>query len=335
MDSELYFPLEVKHILTLSTESNSAPLIPRLLPILTQILLSYPKDPAILASLSLKLLKYVPFTQALTLASEEALILALKSPAPSANLLALTIIHKAIRSPGDTAILSIMQGVILQYITTWLSTPHVEIGERATQALGDLLEVDCDHRNSAELTTKLSGLQLSSRMPPGQGLLWRRVFQDRQIYEKILELCSPKTTGDRDGQLDERQKSLAQGRLLRVLPRLAALDFAAVTHSKFGSIEADYGLTDGEEGLLPFAALHMVDKKDMLMHYTLIDFVAELLRSMSMTDLSKSKLDYLANMTKEIAGNDRTMYQTLERLAVSPETPPELAELLAKLNEYL
>lgn len=337
MDRGLFLPLKVRQILTLSTESNSAPLIPRLLPVLTQILLSYPKDPAVLASLSLKLLKYVPFTQALTLASEEALILALKSPAPSANLLALTIIHKAIRSPGDTAILSIMQGVVLQYITTWLSTPHVEIGERATQALGDLLEVDCDHRNSAELTTKLSGLQLSSRMPPGQGLLWRRVFQDRQIYEKILELCSPKTTGDRDGQLDERQKSLAQGRLLRVLPRLAALDFGAVTHSKFTSIEAEYDLDAGreEEGLLPFAALHMVDKKDMLMHYTLIDFIAELLRSMSMTDLSKSKLDYLANMTKEVAGGDQTMYQTLERLAVSPETPPELAELLAKLNEYL
>ena len=96
--------------------------------------------------------------------------MALRSPAPSANLLALTIVHKAVRSPGDTSILSIMQTLMLQYVETWLSTPHVEIGERATQALGDLLEVDCDHRNSAELTTKLSGLQLSSRMPPGQGM---------------------------------------------------------------------------------------------------------------------------------------------------------------------
>lgn len=167
------------------------------------------------------------------------------------------------------------------------------------------------------------------------GLLWRRVFQDQQIYEKILDLCSPKTSGDGDGQLDERQKSLAQGRLLRILTRLSALDFGAITHTKFTSIESSYGLSIGEEGLLPFAALHMVDKEDVLMHYTLIDFVAELLRNMSMTDLSKSKLDYLANLTKQVAGNDQTMYQTLERLAVSPETPPELAELLTKLNEYL
>lgn len=319
----------------LHVESNSAPLIPNLLPILTQILLSYQEDPKILASLSLKLLKYVPFTQALTLASEEALILALRPPAPSANLLAITIVHKAVRSPGDTAILSIMQGVMLQFVETWLSTPHVEIGERATQALGDLLEVDCDRRNSAGLATKMSGLQIASNMPPGQGLLWRRVFQDRQIYEKLLDLCSPKTVGDGVGQLDERQKSLAQGRLLRLLPRLAALDFNTVTKTNFSSIEAQYGLSRGQAGLLPFAACHMVDKSDMLMHYTLIDFVAELLKSMSLTDISKAILDYLVGLTKEVAGNDRTMYQTLERLAVSPDTPPELAELLAKLDENL
>lgn len=297
-------------------------------------MLSYEKDPAILASLSVKLLKHVTFTQALTLASEDALIQALRSPAPSANLLAITVIHKAARSPSDTAILSIMQGVMLQFVQTWLSTPHVEIGERATQALGDLLEVDCDQRVSAGLSTKMTGLQISSRMPPGQGLLWRRLFQDRQIYSQLLDLCSPRTVGIGEGKLDERQKSLAQARLLRVLPRLAALDLTTITHTKFSSLEQEYGLGHGEEGILPFAALHMVDKDDLLMHYTLIDFVAELLRSMSTTDLSKATVDYLATLMKEVAGNDQTMYQTLEGLAVSPDTPPELVELLVKLNEY-
>lgn len=316
------------------SETNSPPLIPKLLPVLTQILLSYEKDPTILASLSIKLLKHVTFTQALTLASEDALIQALRSPAPSANLLAITVIHKAARSPSDTAILSIMQGVMLQFVQTWLSTPHVEIGERATQALGDLLEVDCDQRVSAGLSTKMNGLQLSSRMPPGQGLLWRRIFQDRQIYSQLFDLCSPKNLGTGEGQLDERQKSLAQARLLRVLPRLAALDFKTVTHTKFGAIEQQYGLTRGQEGLLQFASLHMVDKEDLLMHYTLIDFVAEILRSMSLTDLLKSTVDYLAMLMKEVAGDDPTMYQTLEGLALSPETPPELVELLVKLNEY-
>ena len=90
----------------------------------------------------MKLLRPVPFTQALTLASEDALIQALRSPAPAAAILAITVIAKAARSPGDTAILSIMKGVVENLIRTWLSTPYVEVGEKATKVLGDLLEVD-------------------------------------------------------------------------------------------------------------------------------------------------------------------------------------------------
>ena len=144
-------------------------MIPRLLPNLTKILLTYEQDPTILASLTIKLLRPIKFTQALTLASEDALIQALRSPAPSAAILAITIIEKASRSPSDTAILSIMKGVVGSFIQTWLSTPHVEVGEKATRALGDLLEVDCDRRSSAGIHTKMNGLQLASGMPPGQG----------------------------------------------------------------------------------------------------------------------------------------------------------------------
>lgn len=228
-----------------------------------------------------------------------------------------------------------MQGVMSQFIRTWLSTPQVEVGEKATQALGDLLEVDCDRRKSAGLSTQLHGLQISSRMPPGQGLLWRRIFQDRQIYQQLLDLCSPSTIGTAEGQLDERQKSLAQGRLLRLLPRLAGLDFQTITHSKFPTIEAKYGVDGGGEGLLYFAAVHMVNKEeDMLMHFTLIDFFAEFLGVMSLADLSKDTVDYLAVLMKKVAGEDKTMYTTLEGLANNPETPPELVELLVRLNEY-
>jgi hypothetical protein len=66
------------------------------------VLLSYQKDPTVLAGLAIKLLRPVPFTQALTLASEDALIQALKSPAPAAIILAITVIEKATRGPGDT-----------------------------------------------------------------------------------------------------------------------------------------------------------------------------------------------------------------------------------------
>jgi hypothetical protein len=281
----------------------------------------------------MKLLRPVPFTQALTLASEDALIQALRSPAPAAAILAIAVIEKAARSPSDTAILSIMKGVVENFLRTWLSTPHVEVGEKATKALGDLLEVDCDRRSSAGIDTKMSGLQLASNMPPGQGLLWRRIFQDREIYDLLFSLCSFHTIGTGEGQLDARQKSLAQARLLRVLPRLAVLDFQTITHSQFPEIEERYGVD--EQGVLYFAAVDMVNKEeDMLMHITVIDFFAEFLEVMSTTELAKTTMDYLAALMKKVASTDATLYKSLEAMALSPETSPELVDLLVKLNEY-
>jgi hypothetical protein len=282
----------------------------------------------------MKLLRPVPFTQALTLASEDALIQALRSPAPAAAILAIAVIEKAARNPSDTAILSIMKGVVENFLRTWLSTPHVEVGEKATKVLGDLLEVDCDRRSSAGIDTKMNGLQLASNIPPGQGLLWRRIFQDREIYDLLFSLCSFHTIGTGEGQLDTRQKSLAQARLLRVLPRLAVLDFQTITHSQFPEIEERYGVD--EQGVLYFAAVDMVNKEeDMLMHITVIDFFAEFLEVMSTTELTKTTMDYLAALMKKVASTDTTLYKSLEAMALSPETSPELVDLLVRLNEYL
>jgi len=225
-----------------------------------------------------------------------------------------------------------MKGVVENFLRTWLSTPHVEVGEKATQVLGDLLEVDCDRRVSADLDTKMSGLQLATGMAPGQGLLWRRISQDREVYDLIFSLCSYDTVGTGEGQLDERQKSLAQARLLRVLPRLAVLNFQAVTRSQFPEIDTKYG--SQEPGLLYFAAVDMVKKEeDMLMHITVIDFFAEFLESMSTTELAKPTMDYLTTLVKKAAGSDPILYKSLEGLATSPETLPELTDLLVKLND--
>lgn len=296
-------------------ETNTPALIPRLLPSLTQILSTYQKDPAILASLSIKLLKPIPFTQTLTLASEESLVQALLSPAPSANILGLTVIEKATRSPSDTAILSIMKSVVEAFIRIWLSTPDVEVGEKATKALGDLLDVDCDRRS---IVKKMNGMEITARRQAGQGLLWRRIFQDADVYELIFDLCSFQTTGTGDGELDERQKSLAQGRLLRLLPRLAALDFRVISMSNFLNVDRKYGL-GAERGILWFAAAHMVNKEeDMLMHIVVIDFFAEFLEVVSTTEITPATMAYLVKLLKKVTETDQTMYKSLESIAVNP-----------------
>jgi len=175
-----------------------------------------------------------------------------------------------------------MQGLVENLIFAWLSTPYVEVGEKATRALGDLLEVDCDRRSSAGLDSKMSGLSISSGMPPGQGLLWRRIFQDHDIYNLILSLCSSTTTGTGIGQLDERQKSLAQARLLRILPRLAVLDFNTITRTHFPEVEKAYGIN--QPGLLYFATVDMVKSLSLpsvpqgtLFHSVTVAFICFLL----------------------------------------------------------
>lgn len=228
-----------------------------------------------------------------------------------------------------------MKGVVENALKTWLSTPHVEVGEKATQILGDLLEVDCDRRSSAGIETKMRGLQLAGGMPPGQGLLWRRIFHDQQVYELLFELCSSRTVGTGEGQLDERQKSLAQGRLLRILPRLSALDFHTITHTNFLAVDQKFGLPSGEQGILYFALVDMVNKdEDMLMHVFSIDVFVEFLDTMSATELTQSTMDYLARLVKTVASSDSTLYQTLQSIASSPSSSLEIVDLIVKLNRY-
>lgn len=224
-----------------------------------------------------------------------------------------------------------MKGLVQAFIQAWLSAPQVEVGEKATKALGDLLEVDCDRRSSAGLDTKMSGLQIASNMPPGQGLLWRRIFQDREIYDSIFSMCSSSIIGSI--QLDEHQKSLAQARLLRVLPRLAVLDFNSITRTHFPDVERAFEVA--QPGLLYFATVDMVDKEeDILMHITLIDFFAEFLEMMSFTELTKPTMDYIGALMKKVTGEDVTLYKSLEAMASNPEAAPELVDFLVKLNNY-
>jgi hypothetical protein len=314
-------------------DTNIYPLAPRLLPVLIQILTTYQGDPAAMVGLALKLLKHVTFTQSLTLASEAALIQALQSPSPSMNVLAIAVLEKAAWNSGDTAVLSVRREVVEALLRTWLSSPHVEVGERATKALGDLLSMDCEGRLSADLDSRMHGLRITSTTPSGQGLLWRRIFQDGQVYQTLFDLCSFKTVGTGEGQLNERQKSLAQARLLRILPRLATLNFAAISRTDFHAIEQQYGMPEDEQGLLWFAATIMVNKEeDELMHIMVVDFFTKLLNALSELKPSQFSLDYMFLLRQRVTQSDNTLKQTLEKLEIDPNITDELRDLIQTLR---
>lgn len=302
------------------TASNIQPLIPKFLPSLTTILLTTPHDPAVPASLATKLLNPLKLVDILQLASEEALTLALESPAPSVNLLALFIISKA-RSPSDVAILSIMVPLIQQLIVTWLSAPSVEVGQKATEVLGEILEIDSPKRKAGMLNAEMNGGQLQLRAEPkGQGLLWRRIFGEKEIYGSIFQLCGE------DSDLDEKQKSLGQGRLLRLLSRIAVLDMDAFRNSA--------ALQNAENGLLWWASTAMVDKSDMLMHITLLDFIVELLKTIAeqQGNLTPAQLKSLGELIKEVIKDDEMIADNLRDIATGENTDPELLGLMSSLN---
>ncbi|KAK3943211.1 hypothetical protein QBC46DRAFT_43188 [Diplogelasinospora grovesii] len=329
------------------TDSNIPPLIPRFLPKLTAILQQYTQgDPAVLASLTTKLLKPVSFTQVLSLASEESLIEALNSPAPSANLLSLTVLHKAAATPADAAILSSMTGLVAAFIRCWLAVPAVEVGQKGCRVLGDLLDIDCPLPPPPPQSSTISGgttMELVLRKSPGTGRMWQRILGDQSIYTLLLSICvgrHPDTSGN------PKQLSLAQGRLLGVLPRLAALNFQAVTTSHVtvsgvtpvhatnghagGHSSSSQSRGGGGGGLLQFAALEMVDKRDVLMHLSLVDFFEAFISLMRVTEYSSQKVEMIRTIVREALQQDEGGMLKGALLSLPDRTVPDEADELRR-----
>ncbi|KOS22936.1 hypothetical protein ESCO_003636 [Escovopsis weberi] len=354
------------------TETNIPPLLPSVLPPLTNILKSTEQDPTPLLSLTIKLLSPLPFTRALTIADPPSILAALASPLPGANLLALAIIHKAAQTPSDAAILSTLPAVVEELVRTWLDSPDVGVGERAAKVLGDLLETDCAllppdagagagvgagaapaTRDSAALVNghvNINGIQPVPRRAPGHARLWRLILLERPMLSLITTLCRPDlnaipgASSSPDGEIDAsrsrspspspsprspRQASLAQGRLLRLLARLATLDVRAINRTEFPDLLAmpEHVVQVAGRGLLQWAAMAMVDRRgDVLMHLTLIDFFETLVSVMRVASRSAEEDATVRNLVRAAVQDDD---QLREALASLPDkTVEEEAEAL-------
>lgn len=310
------------------TPLNIPPLIPRLLPKIIDILKQYQQDPTVLCSLATKLLGPLTFTQVMSMASEEALVQALRSPAPSANILAMTVLEKASKSPAEAAILAVMKNLMTSFVIQWLSAPQVEVGEKGSKVLGDLLDADCETRPQEGVS--VNGMEIAVRHPPGQGLMWRRIFHDRDIYSLLLSLTSPGPHQNAEDGLSSQQLTLSQGRMLRIMPRLAALNLGATARTDFPDLNRRYANVETDEGLLHFVALRMVDKDDMLMHLCLIDFFEALVSIQRVTPYSSFKMDTLRGLMRDATQNDNRLKETVLHLPdrTVPEEAPELRKFI-------
>jgi hypothetical protein len=237
----------------------------------------------------------------------------------------MTVIEKAAKAPADAAILAGMEKLLATFLRTWLISPDVSVGAKGSKILGALLEVDCDLPLPASRQDITFPVQTRT---PGEGRLWRRVFSDNAINNLLPRICSGQDVATRE---DERQLSLAQGRLLRILPHLASLNFRAVSDIRV-RIEGRDGVATAKEwkSLLHFAALDMVNKRDRLMHLTLVDFFEAFVAATSpdFSEPNPYKTETVRTLIRAATERDAILKEAL--LGLPDRIAPEEQESLRK-----
>nr|OQO21282.1 hypothetical protein B0A51_13134 [Rachicladosporium sp. CCFEE 5018] len=223
-------------------------------------------DPAPVVNLLIKLLE--PFTLDDILAFEPPIdfVTGLNTAAPVCiNRLMLELLGKATSKASDAAVVAGLQGVVGAVVSCWLTTGDVGVAQKAGRLIIDLLRID---------VVREGGL--------GQGLMWKRVFGDVDVYKLLFSLCSLQD----EHKLGKARISLAQARLMDWVSEIAVMDWATVVKSHHVEVERAYGVTEGE-GLLAFTVLGMVDAaEDLLMGVSLVDFYSALLGTKSSTSTS-------------------------------------------------
>lgn len=233
-------------------------LVSALLPVLQQ-------DPTPLTTLAIKATTYLSFADLRSVQPPVDFIAGFKAPSEPINLLALSLLAKAGKTPSDAAIVAGDYGLITSLVELWLSTTSTSVAQAALDTLWALLEVDLasplengDHDQASETLG-------------GQGLVWRRVFTDKSVYGLLFGLCSLQNGAP--GDLSKRERTVAQGRLTGFLVRAGALRWDIISNPQVPDVEKMYK----SNSLLHFAASVMVDVSDVLMHMTLLNFYRGLL----------------------------------------------------------
>ncbi|PGH34056.1 hypothetical protein GX50_03112 [[Emmonsia] crescens] len=235
----------------------------------SQVLPIFQEDPSPLTSLATKAASYLTFTQLQSIDPPLNLLAGIKAPSPPVNLLTLSLLGKASNSSADAAIISGDPALVIALVELWLTISETEVSQAAFDVLWALLEVDYAHDYESDI---LVDGEKKNKIG-GQGLMWRRIFNDRDVYERLFSICSLDST-EPPGHLSRRDRSVAQGRLMDLVIKAGSLDWHAVAASHFPDIESKFR----SSSLLSFAASQMVDPDDILLHMTHIHFLCELLR---------------------------------------------------------
>jgi hypothetical protein len=217
-----------------------------------QLLPNLQQDPTPVVRLLSRLLEPIPLAHILSLEPPPDLISGLQVASPVFNNLILSLLEKADQNSART-LASAHPHLFIALVELWLGTQDEGVADKAGKVLVQLLKIDLP-------TSGTIGLD---------GPVWKRVFRDKDVYERIFAITDSNT--GRDTSLNRSRKTIAQARLLDWLPVVGALDWTAISQTYLPEIEASFGLPSGQQSLLDYAMSYMVDyKRDVLMHRTLI-----------------------------------------------------------------
>ncbi|EAW12626.1 uncharacterized protein ACLA_010520 [Aspergillus clavatus NRRL 1] len=248
------------------TENTDRRVPGTLLTQISQLLPVLQEDPAPITTLGIKATSFFSFTDIRSIEPPIDFIAGFKAPSPPVNLLALSLLSKAGRNFSDAAIVASDSELVGSLVELWLSTTSTAVAQASLDVLWALLEIDLASPLDNDTHTRGAGQTFS-----GKGLVWRRVFKDKDVYGRIFSLCS---LADREpGGLPKRERTVAQGRLMGFLVMAGNLRWDVISSSQLPEIEAKYS----SRSILDYAACHMVDKRDVLMHMTLLNFLRDLL----------------------------------------------------------
>lgn len=238
---------------------------------ISSVLPTLQNDPTPAINFLVVLLEPYPFSDIRALGQNVDYVAGLDVQAVPYNRLMLSLLRKASYNPGDAATIAAQPEVVSALIKLWLCTQDAGIGNDAGDVLLRLLNVDrADPNDPLDAPSAGQGL----------GLMWKRVFGDKDVYNLFFSICSFSSKNN-DFQLSKSQRTLAQARLLEWLPKTGKLDWHAITKSYHRDIEMQY-MPNSSIGLLDFAATAMVDvQDDVLMHRCLIDFFASILSAVT------------------------------------------------------
>lgn len=237
---------------------------------LSDIIPQLHQDPTTAINLLMVLLEPFTFSDVLSIGKGVDFVAGLDVRAAPYNRLLLALLKKAASRASDAATVANQPETVAALIRLWLCTPDTGIASEAGGVLLALLKIDAEPSRDT-IDNGLAG--------KGQGLMWKRVFQDPDVYSILFDICSLKSKASLD--LSKSQRTLAQARLLEWLPRIGFMRWSAITKTTHPEIERPYTSGKGD-GLLYFASTCMVDiKDDVLMHRCLVDFFADLITTVT------------------------------------------------------